>query len=555
MSIKDDFSSGSEFSDCEDYSHEIIEDDYNHEIIEDDYPSISLTGIVKHNRKDSYEIIDSNDIYLKEEDAISNIIEDLGLNRADAVMLLVENSWDPKIVIEKINSGRIEIPWHMKKMLDPTNNFTCLLCFEVLTFSGMTFLDCAHEICTKCYKTYLEESINAGRECLKRKCPAKDCPIVIPKELFQQLLSSELYEKYQILMINSFVDLNPYAKWCPEPGCNLAAVYKKNYCRDIKCICGHVWCFNCQNDAHKPLTCELLKMWNEKIALEDKTSFIDIDAKACPKCGTPIQKSLGCLHMTCICQYEFCWMCLGAWSYHVSITPVNYKCNKFSLANSPITYNPARYIMSVESEKKRFEHYFTRYMNHKASIEIAKTKHALALSQIAEVYDVTNETNILEFFSNATYLLFKAKQSLAYSYAIGYFLASKRKLDFFEFIQGELEQAALKLDDFTNIDVRKFIIKDQVFPFHQKDFQEYRNSVVKLTEVIKNFFEKSYIELESGLPEIADEEYKDDIQEAQMLIEEVNSGKWICQNCTFANLSNIFLCEMCNNPKDSYNSS
>jgi ariadne-1 len=135
-------------------------------------------------------------------------------------------------------------------------------------------------------------------------------------------------------------------------------------------------------------------MWNEKIVLEDKSAFIDVEAKACPKCGTSIQRSLGCLHMTCICGYEFCWMCLGKWSNHVSITPVNYICNKFSLATTPIIYNPTMHFMSVINQKKRFEHYFTRYMNHKASIEISKTKHALALSQIAEVYNQTNETNV-----------------------------------------------------------------------------------------------------------------------------------------------------------------
>lgn len=544
MSIKEDFSSDSD---------ENYYDNYKHEILEDNYPSIALSGLGKHRRKDSYEIIDSDDIYYIEENAISSIIEDIGLNRADAVMLLIENSWEPKIVAEKISSGRVEIPSHMRRMLDPTNTFSCLLCFEISPFSGMTFLDCTHEICTKCYRSYLEEAVYAGRECLKKKCPVKDCPVGIPKELFEQLLSIELYERYQMLMINSFVDLNPYTKWCPGPGCNLATVYKKNYCREVTCTCGHIWCFNCRSDAHRPLTCELLKMWNEKIAIEDKSSFIDVDAKACPRCGMPIQKSLGCLHMTCICGYEFCWMCLGKWLNHVSITPVNYVCNKFSLASSPIIYNPALQFMSIESQKRRFEHYFARYMNHKASIEMAKTKHALALSQIAEVYNQTNESNILEFFSNATYLLLKAKQSLAYSYAIGYFLASKSKLRFFEFIQGELEQAALKLDDLTNIDVRKFILKQHQFPFHQREFQEYRLNVVKLTEVIKSFFEKSFIELESGLPEIRDEEYKDDILEAQMLIDEVENGKWICQNCTFANFSSDFFCNMCKNPKDSYN--
>ena len=33
-------------------------------------------------------------------------------------------------------------------------------------------------------------------------------------------------------------------------------------------------------------------------------------------CKTPIDKNGGCVHMTCICSYQFCWICLNVWKGH-----------------------------------------------------------------------------------------------------------------------------------------------------------------------------------------------------------------------------------------------
>jgi hypothetical protein len=63
--------------------------------------------------------------------------------------------------------------------------------------------------------------------------------------------------------------------------------------------------------AHDGLTCaehrdnasggyEALAQAKEKYGIKD-----------CPKCGTPIQKSFGCNHMTCpTCQTHICWVCM-----------------------------------------------------------------------------------------------------------------------------------------------------------------------------------------------------------------------------------------------------
>lgn len=49
--------------------------------------------------------------------------------------------------------------------------------------------------------------------------------------------------------------------------------------------------------------------------------------------------------MTCKCRYEFCWLCLGAWSEHGSSTGGFYRCNKYSADRKEGKY-------SEEEEKK-----------------------------------------------------------------------------------------------------------------------------------------------------------------------------------------------------------
>jgi hypothetical protein len=45
--------------------------------------------------------------------------------------------------------------------------------------------------------------------------------------------------------------------------------------------------------------------------------WILANTKPCPDCKRPIEKNMGCMHMTCSqCKTEFCWMCQGRWKDH-----------------------------------------------------------------------------------------------------------------------------------------------------------------------------------------------------------------------------------------------
>jgi len=65
-------------------------------------------------------------------------------------------------------------------------------------------------------------------------------------------------------------------------------------------------CASCQTAAHDGLACAradggdgLFAQWMR-----------DNDVKPCPGCKVPIEKALGCNHVTCtLCSTHMCWLC------------------------------------------------------------------------------------------------------------------------------------------------------------------------------------------------------------------------------------------------------
>lgn len=149
--------------------------------------------------------------------------------------------------------------------------------------------------------------------------------------LFRLLLDHDLYTKYKYYFVKSFIDINKSTKWCPAPNCKFAVEYPSMKQTDIVCKCGNDWCFKCQKKAHRPISCELLQKWFERIqgGEDDTQVWIKLNTKACPKCKVQIQKNQGCMHMTCSqCRYEFCWLCSGDYRNHNAETGRSL-CNSF----------------------------------------------------------------------------------------------------------------------------------------------------------------------------------------------------------------------------------
>jgi ariadne-1 len=158
--------------------------------------------------------------------------------------------------------------------------------------------------------------------------------------MFRELCVEETYKKYKKYYKKSFVEISKQMKWCPAPNCSYFVDYPSRKQTDIYCNCGSNWCFKCTKPAHRPLPCDLLAKWNDRInsGNDDNDIWIKLNTKACPNCKSNIQKNQGCMHMTCRnCKHEFCWLCMGDYKKHTAETGRSL-CNSFDdVANAKVS--------------------------------------------------------------------------------------------------------------------------------------------------------------------------------------------------------------------------
>merc|ERR1719204_1596511 len=75
----------------------------------------------------------------------------------------------------------------------------------------------------------------------------------------------------------------------------------------------------CNDEPHEGMTCEDMRRQRHKERWGNEKEFMANETKQCPHCLVWIEKNGGCNHMTCHhCRGEFCWLCFGNWSDHLS---------------------------------------------------------------------------------------------------------------------------------------------------------------------------------------------------------------------------------------------
>ncbi|EZG81600.1 IBR domain protein [Gregarina niphandrodes] len=148
------------------------------------------------------------------------------------------------------------------------------------------------------------------------------------------------------------------------------AVRRKDYTlgEGAQCeLCGTVMCFVCGEEDHRPVPCEMMLDWQRRNQ-EDCPNilWVLINAKNCPQCRHPIEKNQGCMHMTCRCGHQFCWLCLGDWSMHKD----NFRCNfyeeEMKVPENQLAAKQKKELQDRASKSlNKLTHHFERYVSHK----------------------------------------------------------------------------------------------------------------------------------------------------------------------------------------------
>lgn len=473
----------------------------------------SLSVADCHGSRKNFTVIKEEDIRLRQEDDVSRVSTVLSIPKESACLLLRHYQWSVNTVNDEwfVDEERVRkaVGLLEKPIVEFPNGkkVTCGICFDKFSFQRISSAACGHPYCKSCWKGYLTASIDEGPGCLMLRCPEPTCDAAVGQDMVDSLASKKHKEKYHKYLIRSYVEENRKIKWCPAPDCDFAVEFvigSESF--DVSCHCSHCFCWNCTEDAHRPVDCDTVSKWILKNNAEsENTNWILAYTKPCPKCNRAIEKNQGCMHMTCRapCKHEFCWLCLGPWEDHNDRTGGSYPCNGFEIRKreGAVDDSERRREMARKS-LERYTHYYERWAaNHSSRQKAIRDMHQMQAVHLVKLSQIQSQPETqLKFILDAWLQIVECRRVLKWTYAYGYYLPEHEvtKRQFFEYLQGEAEAGLERLHRCAEKELEDYLREEEPFD----TFNEYRIKLAGLTTVTKNYFENLVRALENGLADV-----------------------------------------------------
>nr|GMC55917.1 probable E3 ubiquitin-protein ligase ARI8 [Ipomoea batatas] len=451
----DDFYSGGGCGGIEDSDDDVIMDYF---IDNDSDDSDSLAS--HYRSQTNYTILNEADIRQRQEETMMKIATVLSISKDAAGILLRHFNWS----VSKVNDewfadeekvrrtvGLLENPTPLPNEKEVANlSITCGICFETYPRDEISSAACGHPFCVTCWQGYISTSINDGPGCLMLRCPDPSCSAAVGQDMVQELASRDDKEKYNRYLLRSFVEDNRKTKWCPAPGCDYAVdfiVGSGSY--DVTCCCSYSFCWNCCEEAHRPVDCGTVAKWILKNSAESENMN---------------------------------WLCLGPWSDHGEKTGGFYACNRYESAKQDGAFDDAEKRREMaKNSLERYTHYYERWATNQSSRQKAladlqqmQTVHLEKLSEIQ-----CQPESQLKFIIDAWLQIVECRRVLKWTYAYGYYLPEhdRAKRQFFEYLQGEAESGLERLHQCAEKELQRYLNADGP----SKDFNEFRTKLAGLT--------------------------------------------------------------------------
>ncbi|KAL5703024.1 RBR-type E3 ubiquitin transferase [Ranunculus cassubicifolius] len=528
-------------------------------------------------RQQNFIILNEDDVRQRQEDDITRISTVLSISRVYASILLRHYNWNVSNVHDAWFADEEKVRKTVGLLEKPVVHYqnakelTCGICFENYPRSGIYTAACGHPFCSSCWKGYISTAINDGPGCLMLRCPDPSCGAAVDQDMITGLVSDEEKEKYSRYLLRSYVEDNKKTKWCPAPGCDYAVDFEAGSgSYDVSCKCTYGFCWNCTEEAHRPVDCGTVAKWILKNSAESENmNWILANSKPCPKCKRPIEKNQGCMHITCTppCKFEFCWLCLGSWSDHGERTGGFYACNRYETAKQEGAYDETEKRREMaKNSLERYTHYYERWATNQSSRQKAIAD--LQQMQAVHIEKLSNKhcqlESQLKFITEAWLQIIECRRVLKWTYAYGYYLPEHEhaKRQFFEYLQGEAESGLERLHQCAEKDLQVYLNADSP----AKDFDEFRTKLAGLTSVTRNYFENLVRALENGLVDV--DSRGTCSRTGSSKASGVNgkgkggrgkgttskssgrghddAGVWSCEHCTYSNSKSATSCQMCN---------
>eukprot|EP01126_Amoeba_proteus_P062070 TRINITY_DN8392_c0_g1_i1.p1 TRINITY_DN8392_c0_g1~~TRINITY_DN8392_c0_g1_i1.p1 ORF type:complete len:319 (-),score=77.25 TRINITY_DN8392_c0_g1_i1:56-1012(-) len=205
------------------------------------------------------------------------------------------------------------------ELIRPASNtnskvFECPVCMDSIgAGEGYVIPGCEHTYCKNCLCGYLTDKISEAAV-IDIACVDPSCTTLFTYQDVKNLVSKEMFAKFEDFSLMAALKKDPDMRWCPNPkGCGNAILGDPSTTKVLCDQCQYQFCFLCNEEWHTG-TCDDYQKWKEENGKVDVafSRWARENSKPCPKCKSRTEKNTGCNHMTCAsCQYDWCWLCGG----------------------------------------------------------------------------------------------------------------------------------------------------------------------------------------------------------------------------------------------------
>ena len=506
--IEEDIGYYNYYSDNDNYSDSDTNIEYSDDFEDEDIE------VYSDNLSD-YLIVNISEVKLQMKELLTKIKNVFGVNNNISFVLLDKYNWDSEKLLNNDFDNICQIINNLDNVdinnenENENDEIVCSICFDPCDGRDSYYaLDsCKHIFCNECWKEYLITELNTSTNIGICHCPQYKCNQLVDKKTFYKFFDRANINKYKIKLIDSFINLNPYVKYCPSPICdNIIISSLIHNTTPVKCTClmpskskggdGNTrfsFCFECVDydiGDHTPASCKQTREWDDRVKSDlDNANWIRINTKPCPQCGKNIEKNGGCLHMTCNkkiggCGHHFCWLCLGSWDDHSEKTGGYYGCNRFDKGNK-------KQLEKLDKIRRDFDHYsfyLQRFDTYNSSIKYYNSSKIID-SKIGLIIDKFGilDMDKLKFIRHAVIQLVENARVLKWSNVYGFNINKDDDINrgLFEYAQQDLERYNNKLSDLFENDI-ELIYDDHAF-------FRWRSDIIKLTE-LTHVFAKKFVE-------------------------------------------------------------
>ncbi|XWS16087.1 hypothetical protein CRYUN_Cryun34aG0055600 [Craigia yunnanensis] len=178
-----------------------------------------------------------------------------------------------------------------------------------------TISSCSHSFCSDCISMYVKTRLEQNITIIM--CPGENCKFILELEACRPLLPKEVINLWEDLLCEELLCATGGTLYCPFQDCsalllndNQAEVITETECP----FCHRLFCAQCHVSWHPGISCEEYQKLNEdergredlmmrNLAKENKW-------RRCPSCHIIVERTEGCLHMTC--RLIFVYACVVA---------------------------------------------------------------------------------------------------------------------------------------------------------------------------------------------------------------------------------------------------